>query len=247
MPKTKLNGAYSVYERINENLGDFGASASVVEVIEQDFDEIKEALDLAIEKAAQNTKTLIVASEFFAKEEENIEAQESAIDIKKSNSIPDEIEEINIDSELDFLISQELEPRNIMFKEPSNKKPQSAYDRNSIKLFNQAYVRKLKVVVNPVFKKYENFLKTKRQDFDIDCFVGTKSEFSVNLRGVCASITIEYDGVERAFVQLMITQDNQKKLYETSQVDFTILDYQRMSTMMNQLISKFFAVLKKCG
>ena len=35
--------------------------------------------------------------------------------------------------------------------------------------------------------------------------------------------------------------------YETEEIDFTILDYRRMSLMMNELINKFFTVLKRKG
>ena len=244
LQKTKLNGAYSVFERINNNLGtEYGASAGVIEVQGQEFEEIKASLETALEKASENTNSLIVASEFYAKEE----PATTAIDLKRPNKLPEEQEEIVLDSDLDFDIDVDID----IDERPSGgilgKKSQSTYDKNSIKLFNQAYVRKLKVVVNPVFKKYEKFLKTKLQYFDVNVYTCTKSMFCATLNEVCASITIEYDGVEHAMVQLIITENDQKKLYETEEIDFTILDYRRMSLMMNELINKFFTVIKRKG
>ena len=45
LQKTKLNGAYSVFERINNNLGiDSGANAGVVEIQDQNFEDILDLL-----------------------------------------------------------------------------------------------------------------------------------------------------------------------------------------------------------
>ena len=122
---------------------------------------------------------------------------------------------------------------------------QSAFDKNSIKLFNQAYMRKLKVVVDPVFKKYENILRIKGHEFAINSYTGTKSLFSVSSGDVTASMAIEYDGIEHVLVRLTITDSEQKRLFETETIDFTILDYRRMSLMLNELIDKFIIILKK--
>ena len=122
---------------------------------------------------------------------------------------------------------------------------QNAFDKNSIKLFNQAFLRKVKVVINPVFKKYENILRIKKQDFAINSYTGNKSMFSVSSGDVCASMAIEYDGIEHALVRLTITDNDQKRLFETETIDFTILDYRKLSLMLNELIDKFIIILKK--
>ncbi|MBE7707194.1 MAG: hypothetical protein E7Z88_00645 [Cyanobacteria bacterium SIG27] len=224
LQKTKLNGAYSVFERINNNLGtESGANAGVVEVQDQDFDDIKDALNAALEKASENTNSLIVASDFYVKE------KKPTINLQKSSDI------INRQN------TQDVEEQKV----PLNSEVKSAFDKNSIKLFNQAYLRKLKVVVNPVFKKYENILKIKKQDFAINSYTGNKSLFSVSSGEVCASMAIEYDGIEHALIRLTITDNEQKRLFETETINFTILDYRRMSLMLNELIDKFIIILKK--
>lgn len=228
LQKTKLNGAYSVFERINNNLGiDSGANAGVVEVQEQSFEDIKDALNAALEKACENTNSLIVASDFYMSE------KKPTINFKTTNDIIAKQESMEHDE-------------NSASASPSVE-VQSAFDKNSIKLFNQAYMRKLKVVVDPVFKKYENILKIKKQDFAINSYTGTKSLFSVSSGDVCASMAIEYDGIEHVLVRLTITDNDQKRLFETETIDFTILDYRRMSLMLNELIDKFIIILKKKG
>ena len=226
LQKTKLNGAYSVFERINTNLGiDSGANAGVVEVQEQKFEDIKEALDAALEKANENTNSLIVASDFYSNTPDNkiiFETPKDIIEKQKENKI------INKNNPI----------------APINE-AQSNFDKNSVKLFNQAYQRKLKVVIAPVFKKYENILKIKRQDFAINAYTGAKSLFSVSANGVNASMAIEYDGIENAIVRLSIVDDEQKRLFETESVDFTILNYRKVSLMLSELIDKFIIVLRK--
>ncbi len=222
--KTKLNGAYSVFERINNNLGiDSGANAGVVEILEQKFEDIKEALEAALEKASENTNSLIVASDFYAEENKpimNFEAKRNLLNSNNTQSNPEPIQN-------------------------NKNEAQNAFDKNSIKLFNQAYQRKLKVVIDPVFKKYENILKIKRQDFAINSYTGNKSLFSVSSGDVCASIAIEYDGIEHALIRLTIMDNEQKRLFETETIDFTILDYRKMSLMLGELIDKFIIILKK--
>lgn len=225
LQKTKLNGAYSVFERINNNLGvESGANAGVVEVLDQNFDDIKDALNAALSKACENTNSLIVASDFYVKE------KKPTINLKKPSELLNKKPSNEEDSTSQSVIKEETK---------------AGFDKNSIKLFNQAFQRKLKVVVNPVFKKYENILKIKKQDFAINAYTGNKSFFSVSSGDVSASMSIEYDGVEHVLIRLTITDNDQKRLFETENIDFTILDYRKMSLMLNELIDKFIIILKK--
>ena len=223
LQKTKLNGAYSVFERINNNLGiDAGANAGVVEIQEQKYEDIKEALDAALEKACENTNSLIVASDFYT--------------VEKKPSL-------NLNSPINVFNGEDR--RKEEDSEDKKQEVKTGFDKNSVKLFNQAYNRKLKVVVSPVFKKYENILRMKKHEFAINTYTGNKSLFSVSSGEVSASMAIEYDGVEHAMVRLTIMDNDQKRLFETETIDFTILDYRRVSMMLNELIDKFIIILKK--
>lgn len=75
LPKTKLNGAYAVFERINNNLGiDANVNASVYEIKDKDFQTIKKMLEHSFEKTKNTTNTLLVAHEIL----EDAPAEESA-------------------------------------------------------------------------------------------------------------------------------------------------------------------------
>ncbi len=224
LQKTKLNGAYSVFERINQNLGiDSGANAGVVEIQEQKFEDIVEALEAALEKASENTNSLIVASDFYSNTTKNSGYIEQSIQNTGDTVSQKSVKNIN------------------QTKSIQN----TAFDKNSIKLFNQAYNRKLRVVVEPVFRKYESILKIKGEDFAINSYVGNKSLFSVSSGTMSASILLEYDGIEHTTVRLTITENDQKRLFETDVIDFTVLDYRKLSLMLSELIDKFIIILKK--
>lgn len=210
LQKTKLNGAYSVFERINNTLGiDAGANAGVVEVHNQKFEDIVDALGAALEKANENTNSLIVASDFYA---------------------PEEGSTLIINNE-DY------------GEEQAAAAPQSAFDKNSIKLFNQAFNRKVKVVIEPVFKKYETLLNHKKPDYEVTTHTGAKSVFSVNFGETSAALALEYDGLEHVLIRLVLIQDGQRKLFETQTVDFTILNYKQISSILSELLSKFSALV----
>lgn len=225
LQKTKLNGAYSVFERINQNLGiDSGANAGVVEIQEQKFEDITEALEAALEKASENTNSLIVASDFYSNNNKNSGYIEQNVHSQSSGGI----------------ISNPTQST-----DSAEYSQSTAFDKNSVKLFNQAYNRKLKVVVEPVFRKYENILKIKSEDFAINSYVGNKSLFSVSSGVISATMLLEYDGIEHTTVRLTITENDQKRLFETDTIDFTILDYRKLSMMLSELIDKFIIILKK--
>ena len=67
LPKTKLNGAYAVFERINNNLGlDLGVNASVAEIKAEGFDAIKLMLERTFKNTENNTNTLLVAHDVLS-------------------------------------------------------------------------------------------------------------------------------------------------------------------------------------
>jgi DNA-binding NarL/FixJ family response regulator len=225
LQKTKLNGAYSVFERINSNLGiNAGANAGVVEIQDQKVEDIVDALNSALAKANENTNSLIVASDFYSNEQKpklNLETPQEIIERSSAQDKPNNASSNRIQGDI----------------------PDS-FDKNSIRLFNQAYKRKLKVVIEPVFKKFEHLLRIKHNDFAINSYTGTKSCFSVSSGSINASFNLEYDGIEHASVRLMISDGDQKRLFETETIDFTILDHRKTSMMLSELIDKFLVILK---
>lgn len=77
LSKTKLNGAYAVFERINNNLGlDLSVNASVAEIKEDNFDKIKQMLEKTFEHTKNNSKTILVAHEILTDNLQNQSTQE---------------------------------------------------------------------------------------------------------------------------------------------------------------------------
>lgn len=230
LQKIKLNGAYSVFERINNNLGvDCGANAGVVELQNQKFEDITEALSDALEKANENSNSLIVASDFYSDKDHAV----------MNFDVPDKIlEKQKIQQEqMEKLEKGEL-PKNI-------KKTNTAFDRTSAVLFNKAYKRKLKFVVIPAFKKYENILKIKQENMEIKSYIGESSLLSVKAGDVCANFALEYNGEEKVTLCLSVLNNEKKELYETETVDFTVLDFRKLSLMLSELINVFLDIVKK--
>lgn len=90
LPKTKLNGAYPVFERINNNLGvDCGANGAVIEIAGHDINEIKELLDTALKKAKSETNSLIVAQNAY------LEEPDLSINPRNMHSVNKEIQTIH--------------------------------------------------------------------------------------------------------------------------------------------------------
>ena len=58
-------------------------------------------------------------------------------------------------------------------------------------------------------------------------------------------MALEYNGIEHVLTRLTIMDNDQKKLFETETIDFTILDYRKVSLMLSELIDKFIIILKK--
>lgn len=223
--KTKLNGAYSVFERINNNLGaEFGSNAGVVEVQDQTFEDIKEALDAALEKANENTNSLIVASDFYTQKQ-------------KYTPLNENTNEIILNGD-DNITTEEL-------KKTRPNPASNAFDKNSIKLFNQAFARKLKVVIIPTFRRYENVLKAKSQNFIVNTCTGTKSIFNVSQGNLNASMIIEYDEIEHVIIRLNLSDGEQRKMNEVETVDFTVLDYRKISLMLKEVIDNFIILAKR--
>ncbi len=221
LQKTKLNGAYSVFERINNNLGsDAGANAGVVEIQDQKFEDIIEALDAALEKAYENTNSLIVASDFYSNEKPSI---------------------LNTDK----IIKMQTPQKHKVYKTDSSENSYAGFDKNSLKLFKQAFERKTKVVIAPVFKKFENTLRLKKPEYIINSYVGAKSLFSLSEGSTSATFAIEYNGVEHVIIRLTITENDHKRLFETETVEFTVLDYRKVSLMLGELLDKFEIILRK--
>ncbi|MBR1617811.1 hypothetical protein IJ670_06635 [bacterium] len=223
LQKTKLNGAYSVFERIINQAGELGVSAGVVEVLSDDFDEIKLALEKASQKAKENINSLIVASGFWADEEKPKLSLETPKDYnaRKTQEIIQEKQEAH---------------------KNATTTSQTAKSPGNVKLFHQMYTKKLNVVIAPVFKKYEANVKIKHPTMTSEAKIGRVSYFKLSKDSLSAIFLIEYDGYDSVNLNIDIIDEGQKRLSETEKIDFTVLNYQKVSLMLSELIDEFVSI-----
>ena len=219
LPKTKLNGVYPIFERINTNLGvDCGANASVIEVREESFDLLKEFLSQALGKAKEETNALIVASSTYSKDPNagiNLAKQQIQEPEKKADSQKTAQKEIEISEE------------------------------KTSKLHRQAYRQKCKIVFEPVFEKYQNHISSKIKDVSIKYIAAVENtRFVVSKDNVRASLTITYGGLYKVKIDTLVTKNDVTKNTNTVVVDFIQLNFQKLSQILEELYIDFKNCLK---
>ena len=246
LPKTKLNGAYSVFERINAALGaNCAINAGLVEVQDQEFDDIMGSLDNALKKASMNTKSLIVASDFYS------DSERPQLNLEKPRVTPSVNPEIQVIEEEPKAQTEQIqetqtqqEPQVFNTSQEAPKAPVEEVDKNSAKMLYQAYSQKLKIVVAPAFRKFENIVRMKGLNIQINSYTGDSSVFSLSKKDVTASFALEYNGDDKTTVHIRLINAGELILSEDDTVKFTILDVRNMSIMLNELVDKFLSILK---
>ena len=215
LPKTKLNGVYPVFERINNNLGvDCGANASVLEIKDEKFEIAKNYLQEALNKAKEETNALIVASSAYSKDPnagKNLAKQPLSEPDKKINP------------------QQLAQKTNIALN-----------DEKKSKLYRQAYRQKCKIVFEPVFEKYQNYINAKIKN------VKTKYEATVEKSGFVmlkdntrATLSIAYAGEYKVRIDTSLVSFDIVKSSNTTVLDFVQLSFQKLSQILDELYVEF--------
>lgn len=220
LPKTKLNGVYPVFERINNNLGvDCGTNASVIEIKEEKFETVKELLQEALNKAKEDTNALIVASGAYSKDPnagKNL--------AKQALSEPD----------------KKISPEKL-----AQKTDIALNDEKKSKLYRQAYRQKCKIVFEPVFEKYQNYINTKIKDvktkFDVTV---EKTKFVMAKNNVSAILSITYGGLYKARIDTSVVSFDVVKNTNTIILDFVQLNFQKLSQILDELYVEFKNYIK---
>ena len=220
LPKTKLNGVYPIFERINTNLGvDCGANASVIEVRDENFDSLKEFLSQALKKAKEETNALIVASSTYQND------PNAGINLTKQ---------------------QLHEPEKKTVKQKTEQKPSDqAIEEKTSKLHKQAYRQKCKVVFEPVFDKYQSYISSKIKDVKIKYIAAVENTSFVMLKNnIRASLSIGYGGMYKVRIDTLISKDNTTNSSNTVVLDFMQLNFQKLSQILEELYINFKNCLK---
>lgn len=220
LPKTKLNGVYPIFERINTNLGvDCGANASVIEIKDEDFDALKESLSQALNKAKEETNALIVASSASAKD------PNAGINLTKQ---------------------QLMEPEKKVNTQSAPQKVQTDLsEEKTSKLHRQAYRQKCKIVFEPVFDKYQNHINSKIKDVSVKYIAAVENTRFVMFKNkVQASLSITYGGPYKVRIDTLVSKDNVAKNTNTVVLDFMQLNFQKLSQILGELYIDFKNCLK---
>ena len=216
LPKTKLNGAYPVFERINHNLGvDCGANASVIEIKDEKFEAAKEFLQEALNKAKQETNALIVASNNYS-------------------------ENPNAGKNLAKQALSETGNRKL-----AQKTDIALNDEKKSKLYRQAYRQKCKIVFEPVFEKYQNHINLKIKDAVVKYQVNVdKTNFTMMKNNIRATLSIAWCGQYKARIDTSLVNFDVTKSTNTVVLEFVQLNFQKLSQILDELYVEFKNYIK---
>lgn len=207
LSKAKLNGVYSVYERLLSRIGlTISMNACVIEIHDEIFDDIINVLDYKISKAPNNGEIAVISKQDFIDMYEQQEAKEKSEEREElgiarllTSRELDEIKETPREPKLKPLHKKEKqEPKEddlslglkIMqekvqeiqteqLKASSSKKlsEEKDVDERNAVLYKQAYAKKLTMVIEPLLKKYAGKLQSEYAILDANVEVSPNFTF----------------------------------------------------------------------
>lgn len=223
LPKTKLNGANTVFERINANFRlEGGLRASVIEIGHTQFANLKGQLEEALGKTRNGLTQVAVTVSTVTKE---------AIVAPKVDKLKRLKEKKNLE---DFResIKQEVS----LTGKP--KAEQTEEERNSI-LFKQSFVKKIKIVIEPLFRKYGKFVKENFEHAVVDSVAfDDKCEFSISKGEVTMALIIRHGGFSKVEVDI-VSQNKGEKRAKRTVMEITELDFEKLSKIIAMMINEF--------
>ncbi|GBF22772.1 transcriptional regulator [Candidatus Gastranaerophilus sp. (ex Termes propinquus)] len=216
LPKTKLNGAYAVFERMNANFkGDIGVSASVIEIGKKPFREIRTHLEQTLQKASESKKTLLVAPEETPSEELMRET-------------------VALTRETVLQSGTWFEARPL---DESNEAPE---EELQMRLFKQTYRKKSKLVIEPVFKKYLAIVAQTHPDVEIDKIVEKAcAKFVLRIKGASSSFYITHSGTHKIKMELQYILNGEIKKSDIFDMELTDLNFQKLSEILTNFCTEF--------
>ncbi len=208
MPKTTLKGAYALFERIKKNSGlDWLISASVVEVLNKPFVEFKEALENGLTKSLDDN-SLIVAS-----------------DIVKINK-PDDVS---------IFKNKNVRAANLPRETMAELEKYEIDDRNE-SLYRQAFQKKCDLVIEPVFKKFKEYIEQNNEFVYVEYKIDTQCYFKVVKDVLEAALMIYYQGTSKIKIDRVHISTTQMKEIETEELELVGLNYAKLSKLLKELL-----------
>ncbi len=209
LPKTTLKGAYAVFERIKKNSGfDWLISASVVEVLNKPFVDFKDALEEGLKKSFDDN-ALIVASD---------------------------IVKINKPGDVSIFKNKNVKAANLPRETMAEIEKYEIDDRNE-SLYRQAFQKKCDLVIEPVFKKFKEYIEEHNEFVYVEYKAGdTQCYFKVVKDVIEAALMIDYQGTSKVKIDRVHISITQIKDIETLELELVELNYAKLSQLLKELL-----------
>lgn len=267
LSKAKLNGVYSVYERILSKLGPMTAiNASVVEIQDEIFDDIINVLEYSIEKAPKNGEMAVVSKQDFLdmykkeekeelgiskllkdepKEEIKEEEKETKEDKSQSSSNKKEEDKISLGIKIMQEKVKEIETKgekallshNIEVAKEAETKE---IDERNATLYKQAYAKKLRMIVEPLLEKYAAKLQGEYPLLDANVNVSPHTTFmNLDKDDVKLNFEMAYDGIKTIKFNIQISALNTELEADSFELDVMEFNHQALDVILKTAVDEY--------
>lgn len=258
LSRAKLNGVYSIYERLLSKLGSMTAiSASVVEIQDELFDDIINVLEFSINKAPKNGEIAVVQRQDFLDMYKTEEKEELEIaKILQNKALPGESpakraikkEEANDEDKvsLGLKIMQEkvreiektggLKKNNHISKNDTEKEID---ERNAV-LYKQAYAKKLSMIIEPMLEKYAGRLQSEYKLLDANISVNTDNTFmKLDKDDIKLNFEMNYDGLKTIKFNLAIIALGTEIESDSFEMEVMEFDSKKLAVILDTMIEEY--------
>lgn len=257
LSKSKLNGIYSVYERLLSRLTPITAiSACALEVNDEIFEDIVNVLDFTMSKAPKNGEISVVKEQDFldmyGDQEDRLEITKIFEDEKEELPVTYEEASKNIeDKQVDLglkIMKEQVEklgkenPKTAALKqvkEIANLEEEEIDKRNTV-LYKQTWVKKLDIIVEPLLKKYAAKFQEEYSTLDANINVSPSvSYMKFDKDDIKLDLDIEYDGIKTINFNISIKALTSVLDSDTFKLSVMDIDYQNLDTVLKTLTDEY--------
>ena len=265
LSKAKLNGVYSVYERILSKLGPMTSiNASVIEIQDELFDDIINVLEYSIQKAPKNGEMAIVSKQDFLdmykkeekeelgiskllKEEPKKTIKQQEIQVEQNN-IPEhnsEEDKINLGIKIMQEKVKEIETKGekalLTHKSEALKEAETReIDERNATLYKQAYAKKLRMIVEPLLEKYAAKMQAEYPLLDANVNVSPHSTFmNFDKDDVKLNFEMYYDGIKTLKFNLKVSALNTELESDSFELDVMEFNHQALDVILQTLVDEY--------
>ena len=262
LSKSKLNGIYSVYERLSNKLGPMiSVSASAVEVQDEIFEDIINVLDFVLTKNKSTNEIVVAQKQDYIDMYQNIENEELGIakiledesekavdeiydELSAVEKIENEIEEDTVNLGLQILqekveeIQEKENPKEAILKK-KEKEQQEIDERNAI-LYKQSYAKKLTMVVEPLLKKYAGKFQKEYKVLDANINVSPYETFMrFDKDNIKLNFEMAYDGLKTIHFNLSIYALETEIEADTVDIEVMDFDTQKLDIILKTITEEY--------